>query len=68
MEGDLMGWRLAAAMEDLGVSVNELCRRTGLSRRTVVRMRSGDPCNIRSWELAAHALGMSLSELLSYGS
>ena len=55
-------------MEDNGISVNEMCRRTGLSRRTVVRMRRGDHLgSMRSWGLAAEALGMTLIDLLAYG-
>jgi len=62
-----IGWKLVAAMDDAGVSVNELCRRTGLSRRTIVNMRSGrHRGSIHSWMLAADALGMTLAHLLEY--
>lgn len=68
MKQDDIGWRLVSAMEDKGISVNEMCRRTGLSRRTVVRMRRGDHLgSMRSWGLAAEALGMTLRDLLAYG-
>lgn len=63
-----IGWRLVSAMDDAGVSVNEMCRRTGLSRRTVVAMRSdGAHGNMRSWMLVSEALGMTLVGLLTYG-
>lgn len=67
MVSDDFGWKLVAAMGDSGVSVNEMCRRTGLSRRTIVRMRSPETHgNMRSWILVADALGLSLVELLEY--
>lgn len=61
--GQLPGDGLKSMMEERGVSIAELCRRTGLSRRTVQRLRAGGSGTLASWRRIARALGCRIDDI-----
>lgn len=60
-----MGRRLKAAMAEKGVTVRRLSEETGLSSRTITKLRSGESeGTFASWRAIARALRMSVEELV----
>ena len=56
---------LARLMEERGVSVRELSRRTGLSLASVRRLRRADMSgSLHTWALVARALECGVDELI----
>lgn len=63
--------RLARLRDAQGITYDELASRTGLSRRSIVALASGEVRNgqptegtLTSWYLIAHALGVSVGDLV----
>lgn len=49
---------------ELGYSLSELARRTGLTRQTVTKVEGGIPVVPRTLRLIADALGLSMDKVL----
>lgn len=61
------GERLTYTMTELGVSIHELSRRTGLSLDTIRRMRRFDKYGtLHSWILVSEAMKTPLSKFAGY--
>lgn len=59
------GARLTALMEERGVGVRELHRRTGVSITTIRKLRAGHLAgNLLTWALVSRALGVSVGYLV----
>lgn len=57
------GAALKSMMEERGITIAELCRRTGLSRNTVRRLRAGESGNLATWREIARALGCRIDDI-----
>ena len=59
------GRNLQRKMDELGVSRHELCRRTGISYSTLLRITSGDRIGmLDTWVRVCDALGIGIEEVL----
>lgn len=59
------GRRLRAAMRSEGVTVARLSKLTGLSQRTITKLRSGaSEGNAATWRAISRALGKPIDELV----
>ena len=47
------------------MSIRDLCKRTGVSPSTIIRIEAGNPPNIETIEKLAEALGMKASDLIA---
>lgn len=64
--GESYGAKLKEARQTLGLSVRELAKRTGLSRGYIYQLeREEYSPTLRSAELIAHALGLTVDEFCS---
>jgi transcriptional regulator with XRE-family HTH domain len=51
-------------MTELGITIEEMCERTGLSNETLWRIRRGENTTILNLQKVSQALGLELSELV----
>lgn len=62
------GARLTALMEEEGVGVRELHRRTGVSITTIRKLRAGHlEGNLLTWTLVSRALGVRVGYFIEDG-